>query len=137
MTDEVEPGLSDQYRFASPWPVFVALGFALSEVGIFLNLPSLAVGGLLLLGGSVAGILRESAYADSVWVTLAGLGVLFGALGGALLAVPVLGGDPISLGLPALGHPNGFVARGKAVLAAATILVVVGFVGAVSEKTAV
>lgn len=133
MTDEVEPGLSDRYRFASPWPMFVALGFVLSEVGIFLGLPAIAVGGLLLLGASVAGILRESAYAHNVWVVLAGMGALFGAFGVAIL----LSQQPATLAVAELGHPNGIVARGKAVIAAAVILVVVGLAGAVSERLAV
>lgn len=56
------PGLSDQYRRSSPWPLFVAVGLAISELGIvFPSLP-LAVGGLVLFVGSVAGILTESGY---------------------------------------------------------------------------
>src|SRR6056297_3336550 len=82
MTDE--PGLSDQYRMASPWPLFVALGLTLSEVGIIIGIFAVAVGGLLLLGGSVAGILKESGYVEALWGSLFGFGALLLVAGGAL-----------------------------------------------------
>ncbi|WP_416839100.1 cox cluster protein [Haloferax sp. DFSO52] len=75
------PGLSDQYRTASPWPVFVALGIPLSELGLLFDVFPLAVGGLLLFTGSIAGLLRESGYVKSTMrsvVVLAGLLFAFG-----------------------------------------------------------
>ncbi|MXR43057.1 hypothetical protein GRX01_17135 [Halobaculum sp. WSA2] len=47
---------------SSPWPLFVALGFVLSEVGVVLGLRPVSVAGLLLFVGSVAGILTEAGY---------------------------------------------------------------------------
>jgi membrane-bound ClpP family serine protease len=47
---------------ASPWPLLVAIGFALSEVGVVLGLRPVSVIGLLLFVGSVAGILTEAGY---------------------------------------------------------------------------
>lgn len=76
------PGLSDQYRTASPWPVFVALGIPISELGLLFNLFPLAVGGLLLFCGSVAGILQESGYVESIWKSLSVLAVLLFIIGG-------------------------------------------------------
>lgn len=82
MTDE--PGLSGQYPRASPWPVVVVLGFVFSEIGILFGVWPVSVGGLLLLSGSVVGILRESGYADTLWGPGLLLGGLFVALGGVL-----------------------------------------------------
>jgi len=78
------PGLSEEYRVVSPWPLFVALGLPIAEVGILFGLVPLAVGGLLLFCGSIAGILRENGYVSSTWRGLAGLSVLVVAGGLAL-----------------------------------------------------
>ncbi|WP_136687052.1 DUF7541 family protein [Halorhabdus amylolytica] len=119
------------YRRASPWPVFVALGFALSELGIFVGLYPVAVGGLLLLAGSVAGILRESDYATDVWRPLAGLGVAFAVLGIAVVGTQV---DPTTLDvLAVVSDPGGIVGRGLAIAGAGVILLVVGLVGYLLE----
>lgn len=71
------PGVTEGYSRSSPWPIFVAFGLAISEVGVFVPLFPIAVGGLLLFAGSIAGILRESGTVDDAWLT-------FGALGGVL-----------------------------------------------------
>lgn len=88
---EEQPGLSEQYTRASPWPVFVALGLVLTEFGVFLGgviLP-IGVGGVLLLEASVVGILRESGYVESLWPTSLGIGVFVGGIGVALLLFTV------------------------------------------------
>lgn len=79
------PGLSDQYRTASPWPIFVALGIPISEIGILFDLFPVAVGGLLLFSGSVAGMTRESGYAETPWGPLAVLGGILLVVGAAFL----------------------------------------------------
>ncbi|WP_123533183.1 DUF7541 family protein [Halosimplex salinum] len=130
---EEQPGLSDQYRTASPWPLLVAVGFALSEVGVFLDIFPIAVGGILLLGGSVAGILGESGYTRRPWRTLAFLGVGFAVLGGALVATQ-LPGSSVGL-LEIVGDPNGIVGRGLAVVVGGTMLVVAGAVSQAVGRT--
>jgi hypothetical protein len=60
MSDESDT--NSTYTGASPWPLFVALGLALSEVGVVLGLRPVSVAGLLLFVGSVAGILTEAGY---------------------------------------------------------------------------
>ena len=70
-----QPGFEEGVRRVSAWPVFVALGLAISEVGIVLGIGPIAVGGLLLLVGSVAGIVHEAGYVESPWPLLAGLSV--------------------------------------------------------------
>lgn len=96
---------------ASPWPVFVALGLPVAELGILFDVFPVAVGGLLLFAGSVSGLLGESGYATSPWRALAGFGVLFLVTGGLV----VLGTD--------------FVARGWAILVAAGVLLAGGVAG--------
>ncbi|MFC7138881.1 cox cluster protein [Halosimplex aquaticum] len=121
---EEQPGLSDQYRTASPWPLLVAVGFALSEVGVFLGVFPVAVGGVLLLGASVAGILAESGYARRPWRTLAALGLAFTALGAVVVATQVSPSSVDILGI--IADPTGITGRGMAVAVAGVMLVVAG-----------
>lgn len=75
---------------ASPWPAFVAIGLAVSEVGVFLDLVPLAVGGLLLFAGSCAGGLEEAGYARTPWTFLGVIGIALAIVGTTLwLAYPV------------------------------------------------
>ncbi|MGQ4555976.1 DUF7541 family protein [Halobellus sp. GM3] len=114
---DAEPGLSEQYRMASPWPVFVALGIPIAEVGILFGLFPLAVGGLLLFGGSVAGMATESGYARTPWRAMAVVSVPLFALGLAFL-------------FTGLDLPD----RGLAIVAAAVILVAAGAVGSLFSR---
>lgn len=109
-----DPGLSDQYRTASPWPVFVALGLPISEVGIVFGLFPVAVGGLLLFCGSIAGLMAESGYASTPWLVTGIFGFLCLGLGTWF----TFGG----LNLPV---------RGQAIGAAGILLLVAGLVGKV------
>ena len=87
MAEQPEPGLSEQYTRASPWPIPLVLGIVTSEIGIvFDGLLPVAVGGLLLFAVSVVGILRESGFSDTLWKPALGLAVVFGAFGVALYA---------------------------------------------------
>lgn len=74
-------------RLASPWPLFVALGLALSEVGVVLGLRPVSVAGLLLFSGSVAGILADSGYVSHPARAGGATGVALVLVGGALLTV--------------------------------------------------
>lgn len=89
---EEQTGLSDQYRKASPWPLFIALGLALAEVGVFLNIVPFAVGGLLLLSGSLGGIMSESGYTATPWSFIGVLGVILALVGIVLTVLYPLGG---------------------------------------------
>lgn len=83
MAEQTEQGLSDQYVRASPWPIPLVLGIVVSEIGIvFEGLLPVAVGGLLLLAGSIVGILRESGFATTLYNPALVVATVFGA-GGA------------------------------------------------------
>jgi len=129
-----EPGLSDQYRMASPWPLFVALGLALSEVGIVVGLFSVAVAGLLLFGGSVAGILTESGYVEQLWGSMLAFGVALLAIGTVLIVSQV---NPSGLALlDIVEQPAGYgavVPRALAIAVAGVILLATGGTGRVLE----
>lgn len=109
---DAEPGLSEQYRMASPWPLFIALGVPIAELGILFGLFPLSVGGLLLFGGSVAGMATESSYARTPWRAMVIVAIPLAALG--------LGFIYTSINLPD---------RGFAIIAAAVILVAGGLAG--------
>ena len=111
-----DPGLSDQYRMVSPWPLFVALGLPIAELGLLFGLVPLAVGGLLLFGGSVAGMLRESGYVRTPWRALVAVSVLTVGLGGALLYADPMAAVSLTL-------------RGYAAIAAGVIMLLVGVGG--------
>jgi hypothetical protein len=130
---EEQPGLSDQYRTASPWPVFVALGLALSEIGVFIGLFPVAVFGLILFGGSIAGILTESGYAERPWPTLLAIGALLAVIA-AGLAVWYL--PTAALAIANVGEGPLFT-RLVAVALAGLVMVAMGGVGSVMEQTKV
>lgn len=113
---EGESGVRSEKPRASPWPVFVALGLALSEVGVVLGSGAVAFGGVLLFAASVVGILRESRYAATLWLPALGVGALFAASGALLYAL------------------TEFDARGTYVAAAGGIVVVAGVVLALVES---
>ena len=130
---EEQPGLSDQYRTASPWPVFVALGLVLSEIGVFIGLFPVAVFGLILFGGSIAGILTESGYVTRPWPTLVGVGVVL-ALIAAGLAVAYV--PSTSITVANIGNGPVFT-RLVAVAVAGVVMVAMGGVGSVMEQSKV
>lgn len=83
MSDERDA--SEQFTGTSPWPLFVAFGVALSEVGVVLGLRPVSVVGLLLFVGSVAGILAESGYVSRPAWAAGVQGVALVAIGGVLV----------------------------------------------------
>ena len=109
----------------SPWPLFVAVGLAVAEVGIVMEgLYPVAVAGLLLFVGSVAGIVSEAGYVDRPWKLLGALGVLL-VLAGTGVLYSQVGADLLS----ALASDNVIVVRGYAIVGAGVIAVFGGFAG--------
>ncbi len=130
---EVDPGLSEQYRKASPWPMLVAFGFVISEVGVVLGYFPVTVGGLLLFGGTVGGILSESGYVEQTWRSLAVFGTILIAFGALTIGLNI---DVAALTAEALlDTARPFVYRGSAIAAAGMMLVAVGVTLKLVEPT--
>jgi membrane-bound ClpP family serine protease len=109
----------------SPWPLFVAVGLAVAEVGIVMEgLYPVAVAGLLLFVGSVAGVVHEAGYVDRPWKLLGALGALLMVAGVAVLYSQV-GVDLFS----ALASDSVVVVRGYAIFGAGIVAVVGGLAG--------
>lgn len=128
-----QPGISDQYRMSSPWPLIVVLGFVCSELGLLFNVFAVAVGGLLLLVASVTGIVQESGYAERPWNLLVGLGIALVLIGG-IVAVTQLGGLTVDALAAVVLEPNGIVARGVALAVAGVVATVAGAGGRYVES---
>ncbi|MFB6182991.1 MAG: cox cluster protein [Haloarculaceae archaeon] len=128
-----QPGLSERYRTASPWPLFVAVGLALSEVGIFLGSFPVAVGGLLLFGASVSGILRESGYVSRPWRTFAAIGVVLAILGGIVVLTQANLATLSIRHLVANPSGTGAVGRGLAIVVAGVMMILAGVAAVLAE----
>ncbi|MFB6087039.1 MAG: cox cluster protein [Haloarculaceae archaeon] len=113
-------GATVGYARASPWPVFVAGGLAVSELGLLFGSFVVAVGGLLVFGGSVAGMVEEAGYARSAWRAAVAFAVVLLAVGAVLLAVTTYGtrGQAVALagGLLAVGGVAGELFGGEHLL---------------------
>lgn len=119
-------------RKASAWPMFVALGLAVSELGVFLDgLYPVAVAGLLLFATSVAGILDESGYVTQPWRTMGTLGAVFVLAGAAIVVYQV--GASVGAVTDAVDAGNGIVFRGFAIAAAGIVAGAAGVVGDVVD----
>lgn len=131
-----QPGLSDQYRMSSPWPIIVVLGLVFSEFGLLFNVFPVAVGGLLLFVGSVAGIILESGYAERPWNLLLGLGGVLVILGAVLTATQI---ETVTLDalVTVITQPNGIVGRGAEMLIAGVVIVVIGVGGRFVEAESI
>ncbi len=120
MGDEAVQGLNERFRKTSAWPVFVALGVVVSEVGVVLGIFPVTVGGLLLFGGAVAGILHEAGYLERPTGALAVLGAVLVGIG-AVVTVAQLGIDAITLGT-LVDRANPVVYRATAIAVAGVTL---------------
>jgi membrane-bound ClpP family serine protease len=65
--------------------MFIALGLALSEVGVLFALRPVSVSGLLLFVGSVAGILAESGYVTRSTRSIGAQGIALLVIGSVLI----------------------------------------------------
>ena len=132
MDDQSES--SDQSG-SSPWPLIIVIGMVFSELGLLFNVFAVAIGGLLLFVGAIAGIILESGYAERPWTLLVNLGVVLCVLGVLVTATQL---DSITLDAVAgvIGQPNGIIARGVELLIAGIIVVIIGAGGRFAERNA-
>ena len=113
---------------ASPWPLFVAFGLAVGELGVFMGLYPVAVGGLLLFVGSVAGIVQEAGYSERPWRLLAALGGLLVLVGAWVVASQT--GASVDAVLAAAADAEDIVLRGFSIAAAGVIALAASAAGA-------
>jgi hypothetical protein len=128
---DVEPAVSSADK-ASPWPLFVALGLAVGEVGVFMGLYPVAVAGLLLFVGSVAGIVTEAGYTEAPWRLLGGLGVVLVALGIWVVSTQIAAGS-VDAWVAAVAADDTIVLRGFSIAAAGVIALAASGAGAVVQ----
>lgn len=123
--DDPDAGLEDRKPSASVWPMFVAFGLAIAEVGVVVGVFVLTVVGVLMFTGSVAGIVSESGYVENGWRLLAGFAVVVFALGAAVF---VAYGGSVG-GSELIGVPNAIAYRGLSMIAAGIITLLTAVVG--------
>jgi hypothetical protein len=124
--------VSDRSR-SSAWPVFVALGLAVGEVGVVLALYPVAVAGLVLFVGSIACIVSEAGYAETPWPVLAGLGVVLLAFGVWVVSTQVAA-TPADW-LAAIGSTDAIVLRGFSIVIAGVVAVFAAGAGSVAAPS--
>lgn len=124
--------VSDRKR-TSAWPVFIAVGLAVGEVGVVLALYPVAVAGLLLFVGSVAAIVAEAGYVETPWRLLAGLGAALVVFGGWVVSTQV---PPTPAGWwAALGSTNAIVLRGFSIVIAGAVAVLAAGAGRIATPS--
>ncbi|WP_246282731.1 DUF7541 family protein [Natronomonas halophila] len=126
MEAEPEPGVSERYEKTSAWPLVVAFGLVLSEIGILFNLYPVAVGGLVMFVASIAGIVNEAGYVTRPWRLLAGLGVTLAVVGMLVVSTQVDGG--LSAYIAQASMSNQISQRGFTIAATGVVVVVAGLV---------
>lgn len=120
-----------EYRRTSPWPVLVALGLALSELGVFVGLFPVAVVGLVLFGASVSGALAATGYVER---PLLGTGAIGALLVVAALAVAAWRGSIGTVALDAFGTDPVF-SRVLSVAVGGALLVLAAVAGALADRS--
>lgn len=120
---------------STPWPPLVAVGFALSELGVLVGSIPVVLGGLILFGTSCAGIIRETGYVQTIWTPLKLIGVLFVLIGGVLWGSAV---SPLTVDAAIRMLQSDRIAlRGVSILLGGSLLTLLGFVGPVwTSRTA-
>lgn len=128
MTEDADAQAVSSADKASPWPLFVAVGLAVSEVGVVMGLYPVAVAGLLLFVGSVAGIVTEAGYAERPWRLLGALGVVLVLLGLWVVSTQITAGSADAW-VAAAGSPDTIALRGFSITAAGVITLVASGAG--------
>lgn len=123
--------MDDPDRTASPWPILVALGIAVGELGVLFGFVSLAVGGILAFGLGAASILREADVVRGRARPVLGVGILIGALGLLVWSLRVY--HPTLDAYLAMAATDGIAARAAIVVGAAVLLVAGGLLGIALE----
>lgn len=118
MVDESSEAATPPRPKASVWPMLIAFGLAISEVGVLFAVLPLSVFGILLFAGGIAGIVTETGYVDQPWPTLGGLAFVCVAVGGSLF---VLNGGGLVQNGELVAVPNGVAYRGVSIAVAGVL----------------
>jgi hypothetical protein len=124
--------VTDHKPSSSLWPMFVAFGLALAEVGVVVGVFVLTVIGFLMFTGAVAGILAEAGYVDDAWATLGVLALVVFGLGGVVF---VRYGGTVG-GAELVAVPNAIAYRGLSMIAAGFLTLLTAGLGYVREDIA-
>lgn len=124
--------VNDHKPSASLWPMFVAFGLAIAEIGVVVGVFLFTVVGFLAFTGAVTGILYEAGYVENAWGTLGVLAAVVLALGfGVFLAFGgVVGGAEL------VAVPNAIAYRGLSMIAAGFLTLLTAGVGSVRGEFA-
>lgn len=116
--------MAEADRRTSPWPILVAVGLAVGELGVLFGLVPIAVGGVVLFGASAAGVIRDAGLATTASRPLAAVGTAIGAASLAVwrLRADALAGDAFL----AAAATDAVAARAAVVFGAAAVLLGAG-----------
>ncbi|WP_323676706.1 hypothetical protein [Halorubellus sp. PRR65] len=131
-SSEGNRAVTDHKPSASLWPMFVAFGLAIAEVGVVVGVFVFTVVGFLMFTGAVAGILTESGYVERPWRTVGVLGTVVFALG----AVVFVAFDGVIGGPELVAVENAVAYRGLSMIAAGVLTVLTAGVGSVRGELA-
>lgn len=124
--------VTDHRPSTSLWPMFVAFGLAIAEVGVVVGVFVFTVVGFLTFTGAVTGILYESGYVENAWGTLGVLAAVVLALGFGVF----LGFGGIVGGAELVAVPNAIAYRGLSMIAAGFLTLLTAGVGSVRGELA-
>ncbi|WP_435335577.1 DUF7541 family protein [Haloarchaeobius sp. TZWWS8] len=115
---------------ASAWPMLIAVGLAISEVGVVFAVLPVSVFGLLLFCGSVAGIVSESGYVDEPWGLMVGFAAVLVLVGAGLFIGygGTIGGESL-IGVSAGTTAGGIAYRGVAIALAGVVTLAASLYG--------
>lgn len=126
MTDETNETATPPRPKASVWPMLIAVGLAVSEVGVLFAVLPLSVFGLLLFAGGVAGIVTETGYVSQPWPALGGFGLVLVVVGAVLF---VTNGGGIMQHGDLIAVPNSIAYRGVSIVVAGVLGAVLAVYG--------
>lgn len=121
-----------EQRHSSAWPLLAALGIVATEAGVLFGLLAIAVGGVVAVGASVAGILHEAGYAADPWRPLRFVGAIVAGVSAAVWLAVAPASTPTALATAAV--TDGIAVRAAVVLGAGLLLVGAGAVGPVVSR---
>jgi hypothetical protein len=124
--------VTDDKPSASLWPMFVAFGLAIAEIGVVVGVFVFTVVGFLMFTGAVTGILYESGYVEKAWQTLGVLATVVLVLGFGVF----LGFGGVVGGTELVSVPNAVAYRGLSMIAAGLLTLLTAGVGSVRGEFA-